>query len=270
MSYQCPLCSQPLNRSDNSFKCPANHQFDVAKEGYVNLIPANKKRSKNPGDNAEMMQARRRFLNSGAYQPLRERVSELCTEQLNKTQGRMLDIGCGEGYYTSQIESDLSLPDSQVYGLDISKVAIRYAAKRYPNCHFSVASSQRLPFAGNSLDLILRIYAPCEHSELARCLDDQGVLITVTPAARHLYQLRELIYQDVRLHSEQPEQIEGFTLTHSEKLSYPMSLSGNEALDLLQMTPFAWKTTEEIKTGLSQSERFSCEADFIISLYKKS
>lgn len=273
MSYQCPLCSNILYQAGNCFKCSNNHQFDIAKEGYINLIPANKKRSKNPGDNVEMMQARRRFLDSDAYHPLREKVSQLCLQLLEEqlleeSPARVLDIGCGEGYYTHHLQSTLN--STKVSGIDISKVAIRYAAKRYPNCAFAVASSQTLPFSSQSLDLVLRIYAPCNSDELYRCVDTDGYIVTVTPAARHLFQLRELIYQDVRLHSEHAEVLTGFALEHEEKLNYPLSLSGSEAIDLLQMTPFAWKASEQLKASLAQMPHFSCEADFMIRIYKKS
>ncbi len=272
MPYQCPLCSQKLIRQDRFFRCSNNHQFDVAKEGYVNLIPANKKRSKNPGDNTEMMQARRRFLNSDYYAPLRDKVAQRCTEQLSGQTGQVLDIGCGEGYYTHKLQTDVAqvCPSAKVYGLDISKVAIRYAAKKYPLCHFSVASSQRLPFIDHSLNLVLRIYAPCNPEELSRCIVEGGSLITVTPAARHLYQLRDLIYPDVRHHDETPEQIADFQLVHQEKLSYMMTLRNSDSLDLLQMTPFAWKATADIKQYLSQQESFPCEADFMIRIYRKN
>ena len=272
MSYQCPICQQPLSLIENRYQCSNNHQFDLAKEGYVNLMPANQKRSKNPGDNKEMMQARRRFLETGHYRPLAEKVTEICRSSLSGTQYRLLDIGCGEGYYTSRVERQLSdaEPATEVFGLDISKVAIRYAAKRYPACHFSVASSHRLPFADNSLDGVLRIYAPCKGEELKRCTADNGIVITVTPAARHLYQLREKIYPDVRLHDETPEFIEGFEMAHQERLHYPMTLSGPDALDLLQMTPFAWKATEEFTLALSASKSFDCEADFLIRVYRKA
>ncbi len=274
MLYQCPLCSQKLIKQDRLFRCINNHQFDIAKEGYVNLIPANKKRSKNPGDNVEMMQARRRFLENGYYGPLRDKIAQLCTGQLSKSgqKGKVLDIGCGEGYYTHKLQSDVAqtYPSAEVYGLDISKVAIRYAAKKYPLCHFAVASSQRLPFINHSLDLVLRIYAPCNPEELNRCVAEGGSVITVTPAARHLYQLRNLIYPDVRLHDETPQQIAGFQLESQEKLSYLMTLHNSDSLDLLQMTPFAWKATDEVKLFLSQQESFPCEADFMIRIYRKN
>jgi 23S rRNA (guanine745-N1)-methyltransferase len=281
MSYQCPLCHQPLTLKDRSYRCDNNHQFDLAKEGYVNLMPANQKRSKNPGDNTEMMQARRRFLSAGHYQKMAERVAGLCREQMGSEQidseqsdsvaGTLLDIGCGEGYYTHQVEQKLTQkhPETKVYGLDISKVAVRYAAKRYPECDFSVASSHRLPFADGSLDAVLRIYAPCKAEELARCIKPGGAVITVAPASRHLYQLRERIYDGVRLHDESAETIPGFTLAHQEVLNYNMRLSGAEALDLLQMTPFAWKATDELRSELAKAKQFDCEADFMIRVYRK-
>ncbi|MDB1123378.1 23S rRNA (guanine(745)-N(1))-methyltransferase [Vibrio algarum] len=272
MLYQCPLCSEKLNLEQRFYRCANNHQFDIAKEGYVNLIPANKKRSKNPGDNSEMMQARRRFLNNGHYAKLQQKITQICKEKLIDTNYQILDIGCGEGYYTNELESQITKSghSTNVYGLDISKVAIRYAAKKYPLCHFSVASSQNLPFVDQSLNLILRIYAPCNIEEMNRCIADNGVVVTVTPAARHLYQLRALIYDEVRLHEEAPENIDGFNLEHEEKLSYQLNLDNSDSFDLLQMTPFAWKATDSMKQRLQNETIFTCEADFMIRIYRKN
>ncbi|ARR45892.1 23S rRNA (guanine(745)-N(1))-methyltransferase [Vibrio campbellii] len=271
MNYQCPLCHQPLELTAKTFKCENNHQFDLAKEGYVNLMPAHHKRSKDPGDNKEMMQARRRFLEGNHYDPMRREVARLCAKYTEGTSHQLLDIGCGEGYYTDQVQQSLHAQNEEanVYGLDISKVAIRYASKRYPNCDFSVASSHRLPFAEQSLDAILRIYAPCKAEELQRVIRDNGVVITVTPAGRHLYQFRERIYQEIRLHNEEPESIEGFELEHQQKLNYVMDLKDGVAFDLLQMTPFAWKASDELREELKSSTLFQCEADFMLRVYRK-
>lgn len=271
MSYTCPLCHQTLSLSRHTYQCANNHSFDLAKEGYVNLMPVQHKRSKDPGDNKEMMQARRRFLQKGHYQPLMQRIAEVCAQHTANTSHRLLDIGCGEGYYTTQVATALTTqyPQAQTYGLDISKVAIRYAAKRYLNCHFSVASSHRLPFTDQSLDAVLRIYAPCKAQELQRVVTDNGVVITVTPAARHLYQLREEIYPDVRLHNEDAETIEGFELEHQETLHYTMPLSEGAGFDLLQMTPFAWKASDELRQKLTAAPVFECESHFMIRVYRK-
>lgn len=272
MSYQCPLCQQPLHLTDRTYTCDNRHQFDVAKEGYVNLMPVQHKRSKDPGDNKEMMQARRRFLEAGHYQPMRDAVATLCAQALQGSEHQLLDIGCGEGYYTTFVADVLrnQYGQAQVHGLDISKIAVRYAAKRYPNSLFVVASSHRLPFADQTLDAILRIYAPCKADELQRCVKDNGVVITVTPAGRHLYQFKQGIYQDVRLHEEAPEQIDGFVLETQQKLNYMMTLSGEQAFDLLQMTPFAWRASEAFKDEVRSATQFDCEADFLIRIYRKT
>ncbi|MGX9418918.1 23S rRNA (guanine(745)-N(1))-methyltransferase [Vibrio sp. WJH972] len=268
MTYQCPLCENTLIQNSGSYTCEHNHQFDIAKEGYVNLMPVQHKRSKDPGDNKEMMTARRQFLATGHYHPLRDAIGNL----LQKNQvSSLLDIGCGEGYYTDYFRGQLTAANhkASVYGLDISKIAIRYAAKSYPDSHFCVASSQRLPFTDNGLDAVVRIYAPCNDDELMRVVKDKGIVITVTPAGRHLYQLKSLIYQDVRLHDETPENIPNFSLINEQALHYTMSLSGENASHLLQMTPFAWKASESVKFNLAQQSVFECDAHFMIRIYQK-
>ena len=297
-SYQCPLCHQPLQLcrgEPRRWQCAARHQFDCAKEGYVNLMPVQHKHSKNPGDNKEMMQARRAFLEAGHYQPLRDKVAALLQESLTAVsasdahQVHVLDIGCGEGYYTAALARVLAehamisnsetfagsasngeaQVASQVFGLDISKVAVRYAAKRYPNVEFCVASSHRLPFADASLDAVVRIYAPCKAQELARCVRPGGVVITVSPAPRHLYQLKEQVYGDVVLHPCPVETLDGFTLEQDLRLAYPMRLSAEAAVQLLQMTPFAWRASAQVWEHLAAQREFACETDFAIRIHRR-
>lgn len=119
MSFTCPLCHQPLTQINNSVICPQRHQFDVAKEGYINLLPVQHKRSRDPGDSAEMMQARRAFLDAGHYQPLRDAVINLLRERLDQSATAILDIGCGEGYYTHAFAE--ALPGVTTFGLDVAK-----------------------------------------------------------------------------------------------------------------------------------------------------
>ena len=207
MSFSCPLCHQPLSREKNSYICPQRHQFDMAKEGYVNLLPVQHKRSRDPGDSAEMMQARRAFLDAGHYQPLRDAIVAQLRERLDEKATAVLDIGCGEGYYTHAFAD--ALPEITTFGLDVSKVAIKAAAKRYPQVTFCVASSHRLPFSDTSMDAIIRIYAPCKAEELARVVKPGGWVITATPGPRHLMELKGLIYNEVHLHAPHAEQLEG-------------------------------------------------------------
>ncbi|MGL5968680.1 MAG: 23S rRNA (guanine(745)-N(1))-methyltransferase [Kluyvera sp.] len=262
MSYSCPLCHAPLTRSGNSYLCPQRHQFDQAKEGYVNLLPVQHKRSREPGDSAEMMQARRAFLDAGHYQPLRDAVSEKlrAIEPEN-----LLDIGCGEGYYTHAFAAEAG----QTWGLDVSKTAVRYGAKRYPQVNFCVASSQRLPFDDNSMDVVVRIYAPCNPLELKRVVKPGGWVITVTPGPRHLMEMKGLIYSEIQLHAPHSEVIEGFSLVSHDALAYPMQLTGEEATTLLQMTPFAWRAKPEVWEALKRETQFNCQTDFAIHAWQR-
>lgn len=262
MSYSCPLCHAPLTRSGNSYLCPQRHQFDQAKEGYVNLLPVQHKRSREPGDSAEMMQARRAFLDAGHYQPLRDAVSDKlrAIEPEN-----LLDIGCGEGYYTHAFAAKAG----QTWGLDVSKTAVRYGAKRYPQVNFCVASSQRLPFDDNSMDVVVRIYAPCNPLELKRVVKPGGWVITVTPGPRHLMEMKGLIYSEIQLHAPHSEVIEGFSLVSHDALAYRMQLTGEEATTLLQMTPFAWRAKPEVWEALKRETQFNCQTDFAIHAWQR-
>lgn len=268
MSLICPLCHSPLVFTERSWRCENRHQFDQAKEGYVNLLPVQHKRSREPGDSAEMMQARREFLEAGYYQPLRDRVVSLLASALHQSDSQILDIGCGEGYYTAAL-TDIAGDAGQVYGLDVARMAIRLAAKRYPAVRFCVASSQRLPFADGSLDAIVRIYAPCNEAELARVLKPGGTVLTVTPGPHHLQQFKALIYREVQLHVAEQKTYPGFRQVAQHALHYPMVLTGAAATTLLQMTPFAWRAREEVWQTLQQGEQFSCDADFSLTLWQR-
>lgn len=262
MSWCCPLCHAPLVRQQNSYLCPQRHQFDLAKEGYLNLLPVQHKRSKDPGDSAEMMQARRAFLDAGHYQPLRDAI----LTQLQRIKPTdLLDIGCGEGYYTHAFATAAQ----HSWGLDVSKAAIRAGAKRYPQVSFCVASSQRLPFADQSMDAVIRIYAPCNPDELARVVRPGGWVITATPGPRHLMELKGLIYDEVQLHAPNTEQFGGFTRMQEDELAYPMVLKGEEAVALLQMTPFAWRAKPAVWDALAQQDVFHCQTDFIIQAWQR-
>ena len=267
MHYLCPLCQQPLTLLHHSWRCAQQHQFDQAKEGYVNLLPVQHKRSREPGDNAEMMQARRQFLDAGYYQPLRQHVASLLAQHLPET-ASVLDIGCGEGYYTAAVADKLG-EQANVCGLDVAKVAVRAAAKRYRQIDFCVASSHRLPFADASLDGVLRIYAPCKAEELARVVRSGGCLLTVTPGPRHLLQFKALIYSQAKLHDTRQENLPAFTLQEEQQLAYPLILSGTDAVTLLQMTPFAWRAGPEVWQQLRECGQFRSEADFVVRLWRR-
>ena len=184
--YACPICASALSQNGRVFRCSKNHTFDIAKEGYVNLLPAHKKRSLAPGDNAKMVAARRRFLGAGHYQTL--------ADALIQTMGhpqRLADLGCGEGYFTAA----LCRVASEVYGLDISKVAVKAACKQ-AGAKFVVASTMRLPFLNDTFDAVTVIMAPTG-DDILRVLKQGGIFCRVLPGEHHFVELRELAYREL-------------------------------------------------------------------------
>jgi len=276
--FNCPLCANPLqeNTNNSGLSCTNNHQFDRAKQGYFNLLPVQHKKSKQPGDSKEMINARHDFLAGQHYQPLAEKISQLISQQINKHQDdekssnnfTMLDIGCGEGYYSRAIKQQL--PAIEQYGIDISKPAVVMAAKADKLGHYAVASSDKLPLLDQCIDLVLKVYAPANEQELQRVVTDNGLLLTITPAPRHLWQLREFIYQDVREHDTQDTQFSGFGLIDSQRLSYTVTPDSDHRMALLQMTPFAWRANEQVTANIAGACQLEIELDFIINLYQKN
>ncbi|MCL2914752.1 23S rRNA (guanine(745)-N(1))-methyltransferase [Shewanella corallii] len=271
MNYICPLCRSQLFDADRSLACASGHRFDFAKEGYINLLPVNKKKSKDPGDNKEMMLARRSFLDAGHYEFLSQRVGELAKE-FAKDSTQVLDLGCGEGYYTQRLQQALSSDGNElsVYGLDISRAALRYAAKRYRDIRFSVASSYDMPFADASFDLMLRIYAPSKAAEMARVLKPGATLITVSPGKTHHYALKQMIYDEPRFHEVKDTALEGFETVHQENLTSVLCLPpGDMVLHFLEMTPYAWKFASTEKQQLAKTG-LECELDFFVEVHRKN
>jgi len=263
--YRCPLCQQALLLTDKSYRCERNHSFDKAKQGYVNLLPVQFKHSKEPGDNKAMVQARRAFLDKGYYQPLVDSMLALYQKYSDKS-AAVFDAGCGEGFYTHQHKT----ADNSVYGVDIAKETIKIASKRYQDCFFSVATLSDLPFTDGQFGWLYSVYAPILETEFTRILQDNGYLLTVSPAENHLFELKTLIYRQANKHDVSKQPIEQLTLVEEQHLNYPMSFSNSEdVLNLLAMTPFAFKASTELIEQLTQLEQFTCQADFVLRLYQK-
>jgi len=263
--YICPLCQQALTLTDKTYRCINNHSFDQAKQGYVNLLPVQFKHSKAPGDNKNMVNARRAFLDKGFYQPLVDKMLELY-QQYGEQNAPLLDAGCGEGFYTHQHKTITN----QVYGVDIAKETIKIAAKRYKNCHFSVGTLSKLSFADSYFGWLISVYAPILENEFTRLLIKNGFLLTVTPAEQHLLELKQLIYKQANEHNTNKSPIKNLTPIEEHKLTYPMHFnSSDDILNLLAMTPFAFKAPKELISQIKCITQFTCQAAFVLRLYQK-
>jgi 23S rRNA (guanine745-N1)-methyltransferase len=245
----CPICLQALSAVNNGVACPANHRFDRARQGYLNLLPVQHKNSRDPGDNAAMVEARRRFLDGGHYAPLAKRLAELAA---GYAPARWLDIGCGEGYYTTQIAD--ALPQAEGYALDISREAIKRGCKRAPQLEWLVASMARVPLSDTSCQLLASVFSPLDWQEARRLLAPGGGLLRMGPTRDHLLELRGKLYDQVRDYDDQ-KHLElippGMQLAHSETLTFNLQLTSNEArADLLAMTPHGWRASAERRAAV--------------------
>ena len=219
-----------------------------------------------------MMTARREFLEAGFYEPMAKTVAMMINA--NRTVGqnmRLLDLGCGEGYYSRKIASYCNHHEQiALHGIDIAKFAIAAAAKKQPNARFIVASSNRLPYPDQYFDFVLRVFAPSDDDELKRVLKSSGHLLTVTPGPRHLWQLKEFIYAEVKEHASESLVPQGFERLTTQRISYKITPNPQQRMALLQMTPFAWRANESVQQSLSSVSELEIETDFILTLAIKT
>ncbi|MFA3790500.1 putative RNA methyltransferase [Aliiglaciecola sp. SL4] len=267
----CPACGLPLSLEAGTWRCAANHSYDRAKEGYVNLQLAQERNSKAPGDNKEMILARREFLQQGFYDPLIARIAELIQTHCEDHDLALFDAGCGEGYYVDQIRSHLENASYQcaASGCDISKVAIQRAAKTHKACQFTVASTFKIPVATGSMDVVIQVFAPSSEEEVARILKPHGVWILVNPGPMHLQQLKESIYAESKPHTLNQLDTPNFALQNRESLAFELDFQTPEQrLALLKMTPYFWHTSEQNKQQFLQSDKV-CQTEFDIQILRK-
>ena len=240
----CPVCLAPLALAGRTWRCPAGHAFDRAREGYVDLLPVGHGRSGITGDTREMARARARFLGAGHYDRLVER---LVARVAGHVQGRespvVAEAGCGVGHYIGAIAR--SLPGARCYGLDISREALRVAARAHPGVTFAINDVRhRLTLADASCDVLLDVFAPRNAAEFRRVLRSDGLLVVVIPGDRHLAGIRDMPgLLDIEPEKRQ-RTLDGlapaFHLAWEEELEWTTTLAGPSVADLLAMTPGAF------------------------------
>ena len=258
----CPICGSDLSCQKPAWCCENGHSFDVARQGYVNLLTVQQKHSLCPGDTREMVVARREFLEGGYYLPIAQKLQELICTYAPKTQS-VLDVGCGEGYYLSQIKA------AEKWGIDISKEAVRFASARDKSAQFVTATAAHLPFQNGSFDCLLSMFALTMAEEFSRILKENGIFIQVLAGEKHLMGLKSIIYPTL-LEKEKDlhPQLEHFTLLHEETLSFDFHLEGQELLHhLLYMTPHVWRISKEGAEALAKADRLSDRAEVVFNVY---
>lgn len=282
---KCPNCSKVLKVIDKSYKCENNHSFDISKYGHINLLLSNQKNSKAPGDNKEMVIARKGFLDENYYSGISSRVNEIVNHcilensELNKEESEIniLDTGCGEGYYTERLRKSLeekNVKNFNIYGLDISKEAIILASKTYKEIDWMVASATHLPFLDESLDFIICMFAKIVPEEKMRCLKKGGKLIVVSTGENHLQELKQVVYETVKKDFYLPALDESLKIfKHLETInnSYiTLIKTKNHIENLFNMTPYRWRSPEAGVKKLFELDSLEVTVEVSIDIFEKN
>ena len=266
--FRCPNCAAPLLREERRYLCPAGHSFDLAAAGYAHLLPANQKNSKNPGDDKSMVASRTAFLDAGYYAPLQDTLCTVTAEELaGKEDCAVLDCGCGEGYYTAGIAQTVQ---AKIAGIDISKFALKKAARRVPGGEFAVASAYHLPVMDGSVDVLLNVFSPLAVEEFARVLKPGGAFIYVVPSALHLWEMKQVLYKQPYENEVRRDDYPGFTYLGTKQVREKLHLTCSaHIMALFGMTPYAWKTPREGVEKLRGLDELDCQIGFDIHIYRK-
>ena len=257
----CPIDGSPLAQMGNSLRCSQGHHFDIARQGYVNLLPVQFKRSKQPGDSKEMVRARTHFLNLGYFQPIAQELNQRIISSMAQASEPMcfLDAGCGDGYYLAELDQALKahLQNTknseypQLIGLDISKWAIQAACKRNKNITWVVGTNKHLPVPAHSLDCIICGFGFPHFPAFATALKSSGYVMTVEAGPNHLIELRHVLYESIKpseLSEKETSNIDTqpFELTQQQPLSYKIASVPQTDLNvLMEMTPHYYRAQSE-------------------------
>lgn len=262
-AFACPICQENLTLLETNFKCCNRHSFDFAKFGYVNLAPQIKQSANYDKEN---FQNRQQILEAGFYQAILDAVSDLLAS--SKTTTTILDIGCGEGFYSRKLQESHS--EKTFYAFDISKDSVQIAAKSEPNwaVNWFVGDLARLPIKDASMDILLDIFSPANYGEFRRVLSKDGILIKVIPTENHLKEIRQRVQdqltnkeysnQDIKEHFQ-----EHFTILSSQTASLTKTITAEQLQALLSMTPLLFHV-DQSKIDWSQLTEITIEAEILV------
>ena len=260
----CPVCKSDLMKEEKCLKCEKGHSFDIAKEGYVNLLTASHKSGDLLGDNKSMALSRQNFLNKGYFSSLSSFLSDYAKKHFNE-KSILLDICCGEGYYSSEV---LKENKYTLYGFDLSKSMVRLGAKRRLPASFFVANLSRIPLKDESIDFAFHLFAPFHEKEFSRILKKDGRLLTVVPGENHLFELKEAIYEKPYKNDEKLPEADELILKDTFKVKEKITLTSKEDIEsLFMMTPYYYRTSQKDKEKLQSLDSLEVTVEFVVGEY---
>lgn len=276
---QCPVCTQHLYLQEKSFFCKGGHHFDIARQGYVHLLPVQSKRSTHPGDDKNMVLARKGFLDKGYYKPIAAMLGAAIKhwhgqKTDNTTEPAIIvDAGCGEGYYTNFLRDNLG-NNFKLWGFDVSKPAIIEASKRSREIQWAVATTKNIPLQNHQADFIVSIFSPVHIAEFRRILKPGAKLVAISAGPDHLLELRNHLYPEVRDHD--PDTLEkqmapAFDITTRKHIRLDLEINHqNDIKSLLQMTPHFWRASKARKQTFLELKKLKTRIDIQMTVFEAS
>lgn len=281
----CPIDGLQLQINEKQLVCENGHAFDIARQGYVNLLPVQQKRSKQPGDSKEMVIARTQFLDSGVYLPIAEKLADITFALISKNEPDtsdqptcVMDAGCGEGYYLNSMFNDAKDKNETLalsfIGLDISKPAILESAKRNKQITWIVGTNKQPPVCAESVDVILCVFGFQSFDGFYKVLKPGGKVVLVEPGPDHLQELREIIYSDVK--KSDPSDLshleeKGFSMIDSQSLQFKTDFINNQQINhLLLMTPHFYRAKQEGREAARKLQTLDLTVDVVFRVLQKT
>ena len=265
MELICPICKELLQRQDRSLVCQNNHSYDIARQGYVNLLTVQQKHSLNPGDTREQVLSRRAFLEAGFYAPIAETIAATAKEL--GANGPILDAGCGEGYYSSYVAQSLG---RELTGFDISKEAVRCAAAKYKQAQWLTATAAHIPVQSGSVGMLMSLFAVTLPEEFSRVLADDGLFFQVLAAQDHLLGLKSIIYPELKFkEKDSVPELPGFSLVKSIPIRFSFTVEGQQVQNLFSMTPHVFRIGKEGAERLRNTQVLTDTASCVLNVYRK-
>ena len=262
-AFACPICQENLTLLETSLKCCNRHSFDLAKFGYVNLSPQIKQSANYDKEN---FQNRQQVLEAGFYQAILDAVSDLLAN--SETSTTILDIGCGEGFYSRKLQESHS--EKTFYAFDISKDSVQIAAKSESNwaVNWFVGDLARLPIKDASMDILFDIFSPANYGEFRRVLSKDGILIKVIPTENHLKEIRQKVQDQLTNKDYSNQEIknhfqEHFTILSNQTVSLTKTITSDQLQALLSMTPLLFHI-DHTKIDWSQLTEITIEAEILV------
>ena len=266
MNLICPICEKPLCREEHRLVCPAHHSFDIARQGYVNLLTVQQRHSAHPGDTKEQVLSRREFLEGGFYAPIAEAL--IAAAEKYGASGPILDVGCGEGYYCTRLAKAVG---AELTGLDISKDAVRYAAGKYKDAQWLCATAARIPVEDGGMGLLASLFAITLPEEFHRVLRENGLFFQVLAAQDHLLGLKKIIYDELIFREKDtvPE-LPGCTLLESVPIRFSFTVEGAQVQNLFAMTPHLFRVSKAGADRLRKTQTLTDTASCVLNVFRRT